>query len=523
MGVCLDQLFLRLTSLCSDKPDAKKLEEMRKEPHKPVRIQPDRRWFGNTRVVTQTKLATFREEINKANADPYSVVVKRRSLPMSLINDGLEKNPHGTVTTRDTKKAARMNLLSIEPHHHVFSAKTRRKRPRLAINDLEGVLNKAARASEDYDTLKDKSALTDAPDTTPEVSEEIMKKGTSRRIWQELYKVIDSSDVVVQVIDARDPMGTRCKAIERHIRNERSHKHFILLLNKVDLIPSWATARWVKVLSAQYPTVAFHASITNPFGKNTLLNLLRQFSALLSNRQHVSVGFIGYPNVGKSSVINTLRKKRVCKAAPVPGETKIWQYVSLTNRVHLIDCPGVFPNDPGETDDASKVLKGVIRAERMEAPEHYIDDVLAKLKKRDVLKRYKLPKHTKWRNGFEFLAILSRKMGKLRKGGEADVSIAARIVLYDWQRGRLPFFTQPPFGNKENPRYTADPLVGCVNTMNDNDDDEGLEVEEDKVEEVANWDATRRELETMGLDKVVDGENNNDVTQENSEIGGADD
>ena len=50
---------------------------------------------------------------------------------------------------------------------------------------------------------------------------------------------------------------------------------------------------------------------------------------------------VGYPNVGKSSVINTLISKKSCKVAPVPGETKIWQYISLMKRIFLIDCPGV--------------------------------------------------------------------------------------------------------------------------------------------------------------------------------------
>ena len=71
-------------------------------------------------------------------------------------------------------------------------------------------------------------------------------------------------------------------------------------------------AAWVRHLSKDYPTLAFHASITNSFGKGSLIQLLRQFSSLHSDRKQISVGFIGYPNTGKSSIINTLRKKKVC-------------------------------------------------------------------------------------------------------------------------------------------------------------------------------------------------------------------
>lgn len=76
-------------------------------------------------------------------------------------------------------------------------------------------------------------------------------------------------------------------------------------------VPAWVTKRWLKHLSAEFPTLAFHASITNPFGKGSLLSLLRQLSRLRSDKKFISVGFVGYPNVGKSSVINTLRTKKV--------------------------------------------------------------------------------------------------------------------------------------------------------------------------------------------------------------------
>jgi nuclear GTP-binding protein len=79
----------------------------------------------------------------------------------------------------------------------------------------------------------------------------------------------------------------------------------------------------VKTLSREYPTLAFHASITNSFGKGSLIQLLRQFANLHSDKKQISVGFVGYPNTGKSSIINTLRNKKVCNVAPIPGETKV--------------------------------------------------------------------------------------------------------------------------------------------------------------------------------------------------------
>src|SRR5262249_35160101 len=61
-------------------------------------------------------------------------------------------------------------------------------------------------------------------------------------------------------------------------------------------------------------------------------------------------------NVGKSSVINTLKHKKVAKAAPVPGETKVWQYITLFRKIFLVDCPGVvYPSGDTESDIVLKV------------------------------------------------------------------------------------------------------------------------------------------------------------------------
>lgn len=135
----------------------------------------------------------------------------------------------------------------------------------------------------------------------------------------------------------------------------------VLLINKADLVPIWAIAKWVKYLSKSYPTIAYKSSITNPFGKGALINIFRQFDIFHRDKKNISIGFVGYPNVGKSSVINSLKERKVCKAAPVPGETKVWQYVTLTKRIYLIDCPGTVHVSEGK-DDVESVLKGCVRA-----------------------------------------------------------------------------------------------------------------------------------------------------------------
>lgn len=393
-----------------------------------TRIQPDRRWFGNTRVVNQKELERFREEMRTRMSDSYTVILKEKKLPLSLLNDH--------------QKQAKVHLLDTEKFEDTFGPKRKRRRPKLDVEDYGDLIQKASDGQENFEVqgIAHQFGLDDNDDGFRQQARHSMfEKGQSKRIWGELYKVIDSSDVVVQVLDARDPQGTRCHHLEKHLKENCKHKHLVLLLNKCDLVPAWVTKGWLHVLSREYPTLAFHASVTNPFGKGSLLSLLRQLARLKSDKQAISVGFVGYPNVGKSSVINTLRTKNVCKVAPVPGETKVWQYITLTKRIFLVDCPGVvYQNHDSETDI---VLKGVVRVENLEDAAEHIKEVLSRVKKEYLTRAYKIKD---WDDENDFLTKLCKLTGKLLKGGEPDLGTAAKMVLNDWQRGRIPFFTPPP-------------------------------------------------------------------------------
>ncbi|XP_004678867.1 PREDICTED: nucleolar GTP-binding protein 2 [Condylura cristata] len=397
-----------------------------------ARVEPNIKWFGNTRVIKQSSLQKFQEEMDTVMKDPYKVVMKQSKLPMSLLHDRIR--PHNS----------KVHILDTESFETTFGPKSQRKRPNLFASDVQSLVENAEMSTESYDQGKDRDLVTEDTGVRNEAQEEIYKKGQSKRIWGELYKVIDSSDVVVQVLDARDPMGTRSPHIETYLKKEKPWKHLIFVLNKCDLVPTWATKRWVAILSQDYPTLAFHASLTNPFGKGAFIQLLRQFGKLHTDKKQISVGFIGYPNVGKSSVINTLRSKKVCNVAPIAGETKVWQYITLMRRIFLIDCPGVvYPSEDSETDI---VLKGVVQVEKIKTPEDHIGAVLERAKPEYISKTYKIES---WENAEDFLEKLAFRTGKLLKGGEPDLQTVGKMVLNDWQRGRIPFFVKPP--NAEPP------------------------------------------------------------------------
>jgi nuclear GTP-binding protein len=397
----------------------------------PGRVAPNRKWFGNTRVIGQKALESFRENLAAKVNDPFQVLLRQHKLPMSLLQDPVH--------------VGKMHVLETEPFNDTFGNKAQRKRPKLAMGNLEELAAKVESTLETYDEKADKNLTANViTDWIEEARDSVFQKGQSKRIWGELYKVIDSSDVVIHVLDARDPQGTRCASVEYHIKKEARHKQLIFVLNKCDLVPTWVTAKWVRTLSKEYPTLAFHASINNSFGKGSLIQLLRQFSTLHADKKQISVGFVGYPNTGKSSIINTLRGKKVCNVAPIPGETKVWQYITLMKRIYLIDCPGVV--HPSTTDtETDIVLKGVVRVENIKQPDDYIPELLKRVRPEYIQRTYELDH---WEDSVDFLTQLAKRTGKLVKGGEADLGSVAKMVLNDWLRGKIPYFCPPPEGDK---------------------------------------------------------------------------
>jgi len=92
------------------------------------------------------------------------------------------------------------------------------------------------------------------------------------------------------------------------------------------------------------------------------------------------------------------------------------------------------------------ILKGVVRAEKIQDPSYYITGILEKVKPKLLAKLYGI---VSWTDTDDFLEKIARRMGKLRKGGVPDVTAASKIVFHDWQRGRIPYFESPPVDPNE--------------------------------------------------------------------------
>ncbi|KAM4879969.1 guanine nucleotide-binding protein-like 3-like protein isoform 2-T2 [Sylvia borin] len=163
-----------------------------------------------------------------------------------------------------------------------------------------------------------------------------------RQFGRELRKVLAASDVVLEVLDARDPQGCRSPQLEGSLR---PHQHLVLVLNKIDLVPRAVVAAWLKHLRAEFPAVAFKActqqqsrnlkqtrksAMTAPedvlaggacLGAERLLHVLKNYGRCGEAKSSITVGVVGYPNVGKSSLINSLKRSRACVVGATPGVT----------------------------------------------------------------------------------------------------------------------------------------------------------------------------------------------------------
>jgi nuclear GTP-binding protein len=285
-----------------------------------------------------------------------------------------------------------------------------------------------------------------------------------KKFYTELRKVITNADVVIEVLDARDPGACRSQELEKDVL--KAGKKLVLLLNKIDLVPKHAVEAWKKHLSRSFPTLCFKAarsgahrpvhamtsaenapegllrSTHGVVGADEVMQLLKNYARMNGGqtKAQLSVGIVGYPNTGKSSVINSMKRHSSVQVGGRAGVTKQMQEVPLDSKVTLIDSPGVVFS--GDSEDPAVVLRNVVRVESVSDPVGVVEALISKTP-REALLEYYGAEHN-FSSPQEFLIHVAQSRGKLLKGSALDIPSAARAVIQDWTAGRFRYFVMPP-------------------------------------------------------------------------------
>lgn len=370
-----------------------------------------------------------------------------------LLKDIAKARERQQQSQQDKKEKRKIELKALREHQAEGGAcKTVEELMAKVQNDQ---LAFAARGGAVATTAGGASATASATTSGDEKGDGAVAAGQqSRRAYlRELKKVVDTADVLLQVLDARDPPGSRIHKTLEDVILGRADKRMVLVLNKIDLVPKDVVGRWLTVLRRSHPTVAIKAgreargkdnveedpaTSNSPVGMDGLLQLLKNYARTGGkSKTTIVVGVIGYPNVGKSSIINALKRSRAVGVSPRPGFTTSMQEVVLDRNVRLLDSPGVV------FDDNSALLGNCVDAESIDDPIPPVDALLKRCDPQSLMMTYNIPAFPPG-NTMVFLAMVAKSYGRVLKGGIPDKVGAARSVLKDWNHGKIPYYTLPP-------------------------------------------------------------------------------
>jgi ribosome biogenesis GTPase A len=248
---------------------------------------------------------------------------------------------------------------------------------------------------------------------------------------------MEKTDLVIEVVDARLPVASSNPMIEQ-LRKFRQ-RPCLKILNKADLADPVATKAWIEHFGTQKDVFAVALSCKKPADVAKVPGLAMRLAPHRGTAlKPLRMMIMGIPNVGKSTLINALLKRKAAKTGDEPAVTRQQSRFELDERHELIDTPGLMP--PAIAHESDGLMLG---ASHLIGPESYDDEVVGTFLAQLLLERYPGLVRTRYgvepagMDGHRLISTIAKNRGYLRKGGEPHFEKAARALLQDYRSGLI--------------------------------------------------------------------------------------
>ena len=254
---------------------------------------------------------------------------------------------------------------------------------------------------------------------------------------EEKVKIID---VIIEIFDARAPLSS----INEHLEKVTAHKKKLYIFSKCDLADPEQTKKWAKKLSTSDSKV-LTVDLCDKSSYNVISHALIELGKSKWDKemargmkpQPIRTMIIGIPNVGKSSLINLLAKRKAAGVQNKPGYTRGEQWIRVNKDLLLLDTPGILPMSYDNKEKAANLaLIGSIREDIL--PNNELVDYLLELLKN------KYPNALKERFGIEQItihkevcSIIADRRKLIKANNELDILKAESLLLKEFKDGLL--------------------------------------------------------------------------------------
>jgi ribosome biogenesis GTPase A len=259
--------------------------------------------------------------------------------------------------------------------------------------------------------------------------------GHMHKAIREIREILPKVDLVIEIVDARLPYSSANPVIEQF----RAGKPCLKLLSKSDLADPQTTQRWLEHLEQGSNVRALAISTEHPEQIRRLADVCRRMPGVKADATgNVTALITGIPNVGKSTLINTLAGRPVAKAGNEPAVTKTQQRIDLRNGLVLIDSPGIlWPKIDNPNSGYRLALSGAIKATAMREDDVgvFAADLFLQHYPALIEQRFKLDALPA--DGMTLLEQIGRLRGCLGGGGHVDFDRVATLLINEFRSGML--------------------------------------------------------------------------------------